>query len=212
RAVKRFILRQCGHTESLREEGRRLAEDPMYDHPNWGDCNVVYSQLVSDDTFFGQTFSQVVQEGCPKAYRELGTALGKKADELNLDVLERQVRYEASRVRLTKIGKPEAAGQEETPKPLRPRWDAERGVLWYGEQRAKTFKQPADNQRVLLDTFEEEGWPPHIDDPLTGDNKIDRRQRLADACHRLNHNEAGLRFALDGKGEGVLWTPPGERP
>jgi len=81
---------------------------------------------------------------------------------------------------------------------LKPSWDCERHELRCGGKVVKKFKWRAANQETILATFEEEGWPAHIDDP---------KRRLADAIKSLNrHQKSSLvRFCGDGTGQGVLW-------
>lgn len=101
-----------------------------------------------------------------------------------------------------------ATGQSTPPTPdVKPRWDAVRGELWLGQQLCKRFRQPAANQRLLLDAFEKQGWPARIKDPLPWGPDDDPRQRLADTVRRLNQHNSFLRFELDGTSQGVLWEP-----
>jgi len=72
--------------------------------------------------------------------------------------------------------------------------------LSLGDRIVKQFHVPASNQEVILNTFQEEGWPRHIDDPLTGNYGIDPRTRLNDAIYRLNHKQ--LTERLFGKKSG----------
>lgn len=55
--------------------------------------------------------------------------------------------------------------------------------------------------------FEEEGWPPRIDDPLPPLAQLDPRRRLHDTIKALNRKQkrALLRFMGDGSGEGIRW-------
>lgn len=89
---------------------------------------------------------------------------------------------------------------------VRPQWNSARGELSWDGSICKRFRQRARNQKTILDAFQEEGWPERIDDPLPGDSKANRRQRLADALRRLNDN-THLRFEFDGTTEGILWRP-----
>ena len=100
-----------------------------------------------------------------------------------------------------------AAIQAPSPPPPKPRWDAERRELYFGGALCKKFRQPAKNQEPILQSFEEEGWPSRIDDPLPGDPEADTRQRLADAVRALNAKNAAILFELDGTSEGILWSP-----
>ena len=59
----------------------------------------------------------------------------------------------------------------------------------------------APNQAMILSTFEEEGWPNRIDDPLTPGRL---RQTLKDLQKKFKN--APITFRADGTGEGILWT------
>ncbi len=106
----------------------------------------------------------------------------------------------------SKVVLPAMYGPAEGPLKLKPRWDKARRELSWGEEVCKRFRQPAKNQTLILDAFEEEGWPSRIDDPLPGDSEIDTRQRLANAVRALNANPC-IQFELDGTSQGILWKP-----
>jgi hypothetical protein len=92
-----------------------------------------------------------------------------------------------------------------------PHWDSERKELrWWG-QLVKRFTQPAPNQEAVLAAFEEEGWPPRIDNPLHPRLDGDLVQRLHDTIIRLNRHQERqlLRFRADGSGQGVRWEAAG---
>ena len=92
-----------------------------------------------------------------------------------------------------------------------PRWDKERQELRVGELLVKQFKVPAPNQEMILASFEEEGWPPRIDDPLPPHVDQDSKRRLHDTIITLNRHQKNrlIRFSGDGSGEGVRWDPCG---
>ena len=85
-----------------------------------------------------------------------------------------------------------------------PKWDRERRQIRVGEHIVKEFKLPAPNQETILTAFEEEGWPPRIDDPLPPVPDLDPRRRLHDTIQALNRKQRQdlLRFMGDGSGEG----------
>lgn len=89
----------------------------------------------------------------------------------------------------------------------RPKWDRDRHQLWVGDRLVKCFKLPSPNQETVLTTFEEDGWPPRIDDPLPPAGEIDPKRRLQDTIKSLNRcQKAGrIRFSGDGTGEGIVW-------
>jgi hypothetical protein len=55
--------------------------------------------------------------------------------------------------------------------------------------------------------FEEEGWPPRIDDPLPPSPEIDAKSRLRYTIKSLNKRQKKqlIHFMGDGSGEGIMW-------
>ncbi len=104
-------------------------------------------------------------------------------------------------------GHPAANGNGSGPKPPAPRWDADRRQLWFREQLVKCYRVPAASQETILAAFEEDGWPPRIDDPLGHINGHDPQERLHEAVKGLNRGQMRrlLVFHRDGSGEGVTW-------
>ncbi len=88
-----------------------------------------------------------------------------------------------------------------------PTWDADRRELRFGGRVVKQFKWPAENQERILKSFQEEGWPHRIDDPIPPKPDQSQRQRLRDAISSLNRNQESrlIRFRSDGSGRGVVW-------
>jgi hypothetical protein len=88
-----------------------------------------------------------------------------------------------------------------------PRWDCESRALWFGNAVIKEFKVPAGNQEAVLNAFEEDGWPPFIDDPLPPRTGIDSKRRLHDTIIRLNrsHRHDFVRFHGNGNGLAAHW-------
>ena len=88
-----------------------------------------------------------------------------------------------------------------------PVWDRDRQELRIGGMVVKQFKVPAPNQEMILAAFEEEGWPPRIDDPLPPQPHQDPKRRLHDTINSLNRNHRAetIRFTGDGSGQGVRW-------
>ena len=87
-----------------------------------------------------------------------------------------------------------------------PCWDCDRQELRLGLQVVKEFKLHSPNQTIILTAFQEENWPPRIDDPLPP-SEIDPKQRLHDTIKSLNRNQKThlIRFRGDGTGQGVRW-------
>jgi hypothetical protein len=96
------------------------------------------------------------------------------------------------------------AAESET---LNPKWDRDRQLLKVGSVVVKQFKVPAANQEVILAAFEEESWPPRIDDPLPPHPDQSSKRRLQVTIKSLNRNQKRqlIRFLGDGSGEGVRW-------
>ena len=88
-----------------------------------------------------------------------------------------------------------------------PHWDCERHELRVLSHVVKRFKSPALNQEIMLMVFEEEGWPPRIDDPLPPQPELDSKRRLHDTIKCLNRHQLNhlIHFRGDGTGEGVVW-------
>lgn len=90
---------------------------------------------------------------------------------------------------------------------LFPRWDDQRKELWLDGLLVKRFRVQSPNQETILTAFQEDGWPPRIDDPLQPIANQCAKRRLHDAIKNLNRHQAHrvMRFTGDGSGEGVLW-------
>lgn len=101
---------------------------------------------------------------------------------------------------------PERRGDRSVPK-----YHPELRELWFRGKMVKRFRVPAKNQELILAAFEEEGWPPHIDDPLPGKADLEPKKRLHDAIDRLNRNQKLVRFLGNGTGRGVRWRATTER-
>ena len=88
-----------------------------------------------------------------------------------------------------------------------PKWDRDRQELWLGKVLIKRFRVPAVSQEAVLAAFEEEHWPPRIDDPLPPRADQVPKRRLQETIKSLNKNQKRplIRFLGDGSGQGVLW-------
>lgn len=104
-----------------------------------------------------------------------------------------------------RLAKCKIVGAEDLPP--RPKWDHQRRQLRVGADIVKEFKLPSANQETVLMAFEEEGWPPRIDDPLPPLPQLDPRRRLHDTIKALNRKQKQylIRFMGDGSGEGIRW-------
>lgn len=90
---------------------------------------------------------------------------------------------------------------------IQPQWDRDRRELRLAGELVKVFKLPSPMQEAILMAFEEEHWPPRIDDPLPSHPELLPKRRLHDTIKSLNRNQksALIRFMGDGTGEGVRW-------
>ncbi len=91
-----------------------------------------------------------------------------------------------------------------------PVWNSAIGELSLSGVLVKKYRHPAKNQRLILNAFQEEGWPRKVDDPLPGVHDADPKRRLSDTVRSLNDNRKNdaLHFECDGTGEGVIWSTP----
>src|SRR5262245_14980341 len=66
---------------------------------------------------------------------------------------------------------------------IKPHWDERARELWYGDVLVKRYRGPAKNADIILAVFQEEGWPPAIDDPLPSGGSANSRALLKRAIH-----------------------------
>ena len=90
---------------------------------------------------------------------------------------------------------------------IKPVWNADRHELSLTGRIVKRYRWPATNQETILMTFQDDGWPSRIDDPLPRVDNLEPKRRLSDTIKCLNRNQCEnlVRFRGDGTGEGVLW-------
>ena len=89
----------------------------------------------------------------------------------------------------------------------KPAWDDTLRELRFGEVLVKRFKQPASNQELILGAFQEEGWPPLIDDPLPPAAGQDGKRRLHSTIANLNRRQENplIHFHGGGNGKSICW-------
>jgi hypothetical protein len=92
----------------------------------------------------------------------------------------------------------------------KPRWDRAARELWFAGEVVRRFRHSARNQERVLEAFEEQGWPPRIDDPLPREG-VDPMERLRDTVRYLTAGlgAAPLQFRTDAEGRAVLWLARG---
>ncbi|SFI18324.1 hypothetical protein [Planctomicrobium piriforme] len=90
-----------------------------------------------------------------------------------------------------------------------PEWDPHRRELRYQDKLVKRFRVPAAIQELVLNVFQEEGWPDFIDDPLPPVRHLDAKRRLQATVKSLNRSQLVplLRFHGNGCGRIVCWEP-----
>ena len=94
----------------------------------------------------------------------------------------------------------------EGPKPV---WDGSRRELRFDNQVVKRFRVPAANQEIILQAFQEDGWPHCIDDPLRPNKDSDAKGRLLATIKSLNRNQSAPLILFHGNGNGfqIYWEP-----
>jgi hypothetical protein len=90
---------------------------------------------------------------------------------------------------------------------LTPSYNSADRVFAWGCHVLKCFRQPADNQEIVLCSFEEVGWPDWLDDPLPRAAGQNPKRHLHDTIRDLNRHQALplIHFKGDGSGERMGW-------
>lgn len=90
---------------------------------------------------------------------------------------------------------------------LHPVWNADRRELCMGNVVLRHFRRAAENQMLLLQAFQEAGWPHEIDDPLPGGGGVEPKSRLKETVARLNRALKGmaLHFGVSHRGTEAVW-------
>jgi hypothetical protein len=81
----------------------------------------------------------------------------------------------------------------------KPNWNKSTLELCYQGQLARKIRRIARNPIIVLDAFQEDGWPAHIDNPLPPNANI------SEVVRTLNQRLKLLRFASDGASSGFNW-------
>jgi hypothetical protein len=109
---------------------------------------------------------------------------------------------------------PTPAGLNRLAEPIRlagrvktPRWDPNHLQLSWGFVVVKRFTKQPDEQKRLLDAFEEQGWSQSIDDPLPPKKGKNPRRRLKHTIKNLNRRQVNpvIHFSGRGDGKGICW-------
>lgn len=90
---------------------------------------------------------------------------------------------------------------------LVPCWNPATRELHVGDRLVKRFRRPAPVLQLVLASFQELDWPPHLDDPLPPRSETVPEDRLRDTVRRLNRCQDPflIRFESDGRGAGIRW-------
>jgi hypothetical protein len=123
-----------------------------------------------------------------RALVEVAHALGFLNERLRADLLD-------------------ALGEEPAERdPEKPHWDRRAGELRFRSVVVRRVPKVGRSHNIvpILDAFEEDGWPPEIDDPLTSGGRDDRRRR---AVETLNNRmlKPWMWFECNGDGTGFRW-------
>jgi hypothetical protein len=82
----------------------------------------------------------------------------------------------------------------------RPRWDADAGVFYIGDEAFREVATQAKNQRPILDALEKAGWLPHAVRV-----NIDDENKLYEAVREMNEWLAPTPFRISREGRKVRW-------
>ncbi|MDA0808491.1 MAG: hypothetical protein O2983_09030 [Planctomycetota bacterium] len=90
---------------------------------------------------------------------------------------------------------------------LRPRWDSGTRELWLGDWLLKRLIKSSENQQIVLDVFEEMGWPVQIEDPIPPKPFFVHAERVRETCRRLNKAQIHplMHFRASPSREVILW-------
>ncbi len=91
--------------------------------------------------------------------------------------------------------------------PETPIYDYITRELRVGALVVKCFRQPAASQELILLAFQEQGWPPAVDDPLSPKPGLSCKKHLHDTFQNLNRHQqhALIHFSGDGTGRRIGW-------
>jgi hypothetical protein len=88
-----------------------------------------------------------------------------------------------------------------------PCWDASRRELRVGSEVVTRFHRPATNQELLLQAFQEDGWPSEIDDPLPphlGAVPLSRLRETVKSLNRRMQNRS-IAFGTSAASQRATW-------
>jgi len=151
-------------------------------------------------------------EALDSLYRELSTAgiwarLWKISPQRAVVELAYQLEYLSetkARWLLKEMGEESATLVMATVSRAKPKWDPETGKLYYRDQIIRKLRKTKDltNIHLILDTFEEDGWPSRIDSPIPNDSS---GERLHETIRSLKKDLNGITFSVQEGGQAVVW-------
>ena len=92
----------------------------------------------------------------------------------------------------------------------RPKWNKDSRTLSFDNREVRKYIHNAKNVIMVLNVFEEEGWPKQIDDPLPHADTC-HKKKLRDTVYSLNKSQGLIRFSADNAGEAVCWNFTSEK-
>jgi hypothetical protein len=84
---------------------------------------------------------------------------------------------------------------------IRPLWKDP--VLTYRGRKSR-YRQPAKNQKLILNSFQELGWPHRIDNPI-GQDKRQLGETIEALRTKMKTDKIPIEFQGDGTAKGVIW-------
>ena len=98
--------------------------------------------------------------------------------------------------------------EDNIPDTNKPNWNKQDKTLYYEGNVVKRFSRIAVNQFLVLDGFEELGWPMELDSPLTGGGNRDPVTMTQDTAKNLNdrRESESIKFSTNGRGTGFSWS------
>lgn len=93
--------------------------------------------------------------------------------------------------------------------PYPPRYDENLRALFSGDLLEKRFVHPANDQELIVKTFQDDGWCPVIDDPLPTQPGRNAVQHLRNTVANLNRVLLAekVRFFTHNRGAAIRWEP-----
>jgi len=91
--------------------------------------------------------------------------------------------------RLARVDAPHDFAAEDEVPALGPKFDKGRRVLTVHGTFVRQFRRNAENQIRILESFQDQRWPPWIENPFGRPGPTDPRHRLSDAVADLNNDQ-----------------------